>query len=189
MNTIARGGMAPLSLKVQPSPNLQVKHSQFYRQVHSNKGRYMCTIILMDYHSSAARLSDKVIFHRRLNSQQPAGLSNGFPCVVIRGICDYSDSHKNDEWQGYAVATAASYAKKLLQTIPGSQIAESRHAVDAVLNRGLMPPAPSRGHTAERFKVTGQARVQIGDIHNHASICSWSRHAALSNRQRAEIIL
>ena len=41
-----------------------------------------------------------------------------FPCVVIRGICDYSDTHKNDLWQGYAAATAAAYAKELLKVIP-----------------------------------------------------------------------
>jgi hypothetical protein len=32
--------------------------------------------------------------------------------VVTRGICDYSDTHKNDIWQGYAAATAAAYAKE-----------------------------------------------------------------------------
>ncbi|KAJ5148178.1 hypothetical protein N7526_001530 [Penicillium atrosanguineum] len=31
---------------------------------------------------------------------EAAGLMNHFPCLVIRGICDYSDSHKNKEWQG-----------------------------------------------------------------------------------------
>lgn len=49
---------------------------------------------------------------------EAAGLMNDFPCVVIRGICDYSDSHKNDAWQGYAAVTAASYAKELLGLIP-----------------------------------------------------------------------
>jgi len=67
---------------------------------------------------------------------EAAGLSNDFPCVVIRGICDYSDSHKNDEWQGYAAATAASYAKELLQTIPGRPLAESRRAMDVVSGSG-----------------------------------------------------
>ena len=47
---------------------------------------------------------------------------DNFPCLVIRGICDYSDTHKNKEWQGYAAATAAAYAKELLNTIAGSQI-------------------------------------------------------------------
>lgn len=67
---------------------------------------------------------------------EAAGLSNDFPCVVIRGICNYSDSHKNDEWQGYAAATAAAYAKELLQIIPSSQVAGSQRATEVVSGTG-----------------------------------------------------
>ncbi|KAK2054988.1 purine and uridine phosphorylase [Colletotrichum caudatum] len=38
---------------------------------------------------------------------EAAGLMNHFPCLVIRGICNYSDSHKNKEWQGFAAIVAA----------------------------------------------------------------------------------
>ena len=48
---------------------------------------------------------------------EAAGLMDSFPCVVIRGICDYSDSHKNKRWQPYAAATAAAYAKDFLSMI------------------------------------------------------------------------
>ncbi|KAE8551634.1 hypothetical protein EYB25_005524 [Talaromyces marneffei] len=48
---------------------------------------------------------------------EAAGLMDDFPCVVIRGICDYADSHKNKKWQPYAAAIAAAYAKKLLSVI------------------------------------------------------------------------
>ncbi|KAF3316651.1 hypothetical protein TWF173_001933 [Orbilia oligospora] len=51
---------------------------------------------------------------------EAAGLMDHFPCLVIRGICDYADSHKNKRWQEYAAATAAAYAKELLCTIPAS---------------------------------------------------------------------
>ncbi|PYH93866.1 hypothetical protein BO71DRAFT_484276 [Aspergillus ellipticus CBS 707.79] len=45
---------------------------------------------------------------------EAAGLMDGFQCLVIRGISDYSDSHKNKHWQGYAAAAAAAeYAKEL----------------------------------------------------------------------------
>ncbi|KAF3904092.1 hypothetical protein ABW21_db0205360 [Orbilia brochopaga] len=54
---------------------------------------------------------------------EAAGIMNDFPCIVIRGICDYADSHKNKAWQEYAAATAAAFAKELLHTIPKSQIA------------------------------------------------------------------
>lgn len=45
---------------------------------------------------------------------EAAGIVSYFPCLVIRGICDYADSHKNDRWQPYASATAAAFAKELL---------------------------------------------------------------------------
>ncbi|KAK2808111.1 hypothetical protein FQN50_005029 [Emmonsiellopsis sp. PD_5] len=48
---------------------------------------------------------------------EAAGLAEILPCLVIRGIADYADSHKNDIWQGYASATAASFAKMLLMHI------------------------------------------------------------------------
>ncbi|KAH7000851.1 hypothetical protein EDB80DRAFT_81671 [Ilyonectria destructans] len=53
---------------------------------------------------------------------EAAGLMNHFPCLVIRGICDYSDSHKNKEWQGYAAMVAAAYAKELLCRIPPNRV-------------------------------------------------------------------
>lgn len=43
-----------------------------------------------------------------------AGVMDHLPCLVIRGICDYADSHGNSEWQKYAAATAAAYAKSYL---------------------------------------------------------------------------
>ncbi|KAF2966281.1 hypothetical protein GQX73_g7296 [Xylaria multiplex] len=47
-----------------------------------------------------------------------AGLIENLRCLVIRAICDYADSHKNKQWQRYAAATAAAYAKELLCEIP-----------------------------------------------------------------------
>ena len=54
---------------------------------------------------------------------EAAGLMNSFPCLVIRGICDYADSHKNKKWQPYAAATAAAYAKDLLLILPTAEVA------------------------------------------------------------------
>jgi nucleoside phosphorylase len=49
---------------------------------------------------------------------EAAGLMNQLPFLVIRGICDYSDSHKNKKWQGCAALTAAAYGKILLSVVP-----------------------------------------------------------------------
>ncbi|VUC31548.1 unnamed protein product [Clonostachys rosea] len=51
---------------------------------------------------------------------EAAGLIDHFPCLVIRGICDYCDSHKNKDWQEYAATVAAAYAKELLLTMKTS---------------------------------------------------------------------
>lgn len=63
---------------------------------------------------------------------EAAGLMDTFPCLVIRGICDYADSHKNYKWQPYAAGTAAAYAKELLLVIPASDVLEARRAADAL---------------------------------------------------------
>ncbi|KAF3100351.1 hypothetical protein TWF102_005238 [Orbilia oligospora] len=48
---------------------------------------------------------------------EAAGLMNDFPCLVIRGICDYADSSKNGVWQEHAAAVAAAFAKELLSVV------------------------------------------------------------------------
>lgn len=67
---------------------------------------------------------------------EAAGLMNSFPCLVIRGICDYSDSHENKRWQAYAAATAAAYAKELLLMIPEEEVMKTPTANDVTLDRG-----------------------------------------------------
>jgi nucleoside phosphorylase len=67
---------------------------------------------------------------------EAAGLIDSFPCLVIRGICDYADTHKNKEWRPYAAATAAAYAKELLRTIPGSQIEVTERATHVTTSAG-----------------------------------------------------
>ncbi|KAL5359318.1 hypothetical protein BJX96DRAFT_183666 [Aspergillus floccosus] len=76
-----------------------------------------------------ARLRDKFAKEKDVLcfEMEAAGLMNEFPCLVIRGICDYSDTHKNKEWQGYAAMAAAAYAKDLLCRIPPNMVeAEKR---------------------------------------------------------------
>jgi nucleoside phosphorylase len=57
---------------------------------------------------------------------EAAGLMNSFPCLVIRGICDYADSHKNKKWQAFAAGTAAACAKEVLSVIPSAEVAKAR---------------------------------------------------------------
>lgn len=54
---------------------------------------------------------------------EAAGL-DAFPCLVVRGISDYADTHNNDDWHAYAAGTAAAYAKELLSVVPLTAVAE-----------------------------------------------------------------
>jgi ankyrin repeat protein len=73
---------------------------------------------------------------------EAAGLMNIFPCLVVRGICDYADSHKNKGWQPYAAAAAAACAKAVLSFVPtvprslndGPQAQQTRVGTDALHN-------------------------------------------------------
>jgi nucleoside phosphorylase len=82
-----------------------------------------------------ASIRDKLVAERNVLcfEMEAAGLMNHFPCLVIRGICDYADSHKNKEWQGYAAMVAAAYAKDLLRRIHPTKI-ESESRISDVLS-------------------------------------------------------
>ncbi|KAF4456499.1 ankyrin 3, partial [Fusarium albosuccineum] len=66
---------------------------------------------------NVARQLDAICFE-----MEAAGLMGILPCLPIRGICDYSDSHKNKEWQKHAAATAAAYARELLGVLPVTEV-------------------------------------------------------------------
>ncbi|PNP50176.1 hypothetical protein THARTR1_09165 [Trichoderma harzianum] len=61
---------------------------------------------------------------------EAAGLMNNFPCIVIRGICDYADSHKNEAWQEYAAVVAAAFAKELLTYVSSGDVDGERTVKD-----------------------------------------------------------
>lgn len=90
--------------------------------------------------ASANRLMKNAVVRDRLAQEEDvlcfemeaAGLMNHFPCLVIRGICDYSDTHKNKEWQGYAAMVAAAYAKDLLGQIHPKKIETERKLSEVV---------------------------------------------------------
>jgi hypothetical protein len=79
---------------------------------------------------------------------EAAGLMNHFPCLVIQGICDYSDTHKNKEWQRYAAMTAAAYAKDLLCRISPNQV-EAEKKIGDIVPGQLSPSAPKKSFCSQ----------------------------------------
>lgn len=55
---------------------------------------------------------------------EAAGIMDELPCLVVRGICDYADTHKNDNWHYYAAAVAAAYCKALLRKVDAQEVQE-----------------------------------------------------------------
>ncbi|KAK6855663.1 hypothetical protein PG995_007814 [Apiospora arundinis] len=57
---------------------------------------------------------------------EAAGLPNSFPYIVIHGICDYTDSHKNKTWQEHAAAIAAVFTKEILGYVQPKEVLSER---------------------------------------------------------------
>ncbi|KAH6889498.1 Pfs, NB-ARC and ankyrin domain protein [Thelonectria olida] len=126
---------------------------------------------------------------------EAAGLMDHFPCLVIRGICDYSDSHKSKEWQRYAAATAAAYTKELLSVIHKPQIESTCIAEDgktskprcSVLGYLADPIIDEFSHQSKPSPLNGKQREELMDslrfrqldsrqltIRNaHSRTCDW----------------
>ncbi|KAK6358105.1 hypothetical protein TWF730_007460 [Orbilia blumenaviensis] len=100
---------------------------------------------------------------------EAAGLIENFPFLVIRGICDYSDSHKNKQWQEYSAATAAAYAKELLLTIPAIQASESLQQ-SPILTEKI---SERRQLAMEALKFDQIDSRQTNIKAAHAKTCQW----------------
>ncbi|KAL9109315.1 MAG: hypothetical protein Q9227_006070 [Pyrenula ochraceoflavens] len=96
---------------------------------------------------------------------EAAGLMNDFHCVVIRGIADYSDSHKNKHWQPYGAASAAGTAKELLTYM--APLVETQSASYSTIPKGRVNDFMGRQEELDQIgsffsdNVTNQPRTLI----------------------------
>jgi nucleoside phosphorylase len=97
---------------------------------------------------------------------EAAGLMNSFPCLVIRGVCDYADSHKNKRWQAYAAGTAAAYAKELLSVIPAADVMTTRRMeeVTSVASTKHFLQSQTPGEASSKRRRVDMPSSTIGDI-------------------------
>lgn len=61
------------------------------------------------------------------------------PCIVVKGICDYADCHKNKLWQDFAAATAASVSKAILERYIQTDRSRVRLVEDQPKSHFLVP--------------------------------------------------
>ncbi|KAF3933291.1 hypothetical protein ABW20_dc0105285 [Dactylellina cionopaga] len=93
---------------------------------------------------------------------EAAGVANGAPCLIVRGICDYVDSHKNKKWQEYASATAAAYVKLLLSVIRSPNESGKSTSTSARSPTSLKTPNPGK----RRLSVTSPPSKQNSQMLN-----------------------
>jgi nucleoside phosphorylase len=71
-------------------------------------------------------------FEAKCVEMEAAGLVDDFPCLVIRGVCDYADAYKNNVWHRYAATTAAAYAKEYLSIVPPQAVSQVLCALEVM---------------------------------------------------------
>ncbi|KAJ5377952.1 uncharacterized protein N7496_005361 [Penicillium cataractarum] len=114
---------------------------------------------------SISRQLDVVCFE-----MEAAGLMDTISCLVIRGICDYADTHKSKEWQRYAAATAAAYARELLEELPVTEgYAKAPFLPDPQENR--VHERRQRLLESLRFEQIDSRKLTIKTA--HAKTCKW----------------
>jgi nucleoside phosphorylase len=61
---------------------------------------------------------------------EAAGVDANRRCLVIRGISDYADSHKDDIWRSYAAGRAAGFARELLCRIQPAVVRDMKRVTE-----------------------------------------------------------
>ncbi|KZL66524.1 kinesin light chain [Colletotrichum tofieldiae] len=101
-----------------------------------------------------------------------AGVWDEVPCIVIKGVCDYADSHKNKRWQHFAAATAASTTKALLERYTQTDRPVAPRAC-------FLVPYSENPDFIGRFEVLGQIKRLFGHEPHHDQITTPRPRVAL----------
>jgi hypothetical protein len=100
------------------------------------------------------------------------------PCLAIRGISDYSDGHKNDDWHPYAALAAAVCARETLlsvspQTIALFPLTVAGNFLDRYITGAVSNPNAFSGNEIERLRQNRDSLME--------------RHAILEKALRDEL--
>ncbi|KAL3438366.1 putative kinesin light chain [Aspergillus tetrazonus] len=107
--------------------NQQIRHRRFLdvtqSSIYIGPVASADTVMKSGQHRDEIARKEKVIGFE----MEGAGVLDNIPCIIIKGVCDYADSHKSKYWQAYAAAAGASAAKAFLEYwMPANRKGESR---------------------------------------------------------------
>ncbi|KAF3932754.1 Ankyrin-1 [Dactylella cylindrospora] len=117
---------------------------------------------------------------------EAAGLMNNLPCIVIRGICDYADSHKNERWQKYAAAVAAAFTKEFLGYVQLGDITQERAMKEVLEKLDRVEELVSRTDTNVQSIKTQNDRKEDRKILEWLSPMDFSRQQTDNLSRRHE---
>ncbi|KAJ9325557.1 hypothetical protein DTO027B5_6331 [Paecilomyces variotii] len=108
------------------------------------------------------------------------GVWDKFNCLVIKGVCDYADSHKSKVWQDYAAAAAAAVAKEVLkQYVMPQKLPQQTIPNDSV--RELFSPSRQDSfrdvHSFHMLTPRYSFDSAINDLEEHSVKDPYNRHA------------
>lgn len=119
---------------------------------------------------------------------EAAGVWGLLPCLVVKGVSDYADGHKNDTWQGYAAAAAAAAAKTLLTQhgeamldSPGNSSKGGGQSAAAVRARR---PQNAQQRTAKYGDLRAEIRCYRCDWDNHILPNCYARDSTVAEARR-----
>ncbi|KAF9882693.1 hypothetical protein FE257_005520 [Aspergillus nanangensis] len=93
-----------------------------------------------------------------------AGVYPSLQCIIVKGVCDYADSHKEKSWQPFAAGIAAACMKAMLEqldTSPGTvhpesyRISPSPQAFDSTRDTELDSPVVPGGSSRPNIPEEG----------------------------------
>lgn len=70
---------------------------------------------------------------------EAAGVWNETPLIMVKGVCDYADGHKDKLWQPFAAAGAAAATKALLKSYPKKDKPAAQGKLSFALRGSNMP--------------------------------------------------
>ncbi|KAL4789393.1 putative kinesin light chain [Aspergillus venezuelensis] len=93
----------------------QVRHREFSEALQTSI--YIGPVASADTVMKSGQHRDEIVKIEKVIGfeMEGAGVWDNVPCIIIKGVCDYADSHKSKAWQAYAAATGASVAKAFLE--------------------------------------------------------------------------
>ncbi|KAH6848095.1 nucleoside phosphorylase domain-containing protein [Chaetomium sp. MPI-CAGE-AT-0009] len=113
---------------------------------------------------------------------EAAGLMNVFPCIAIRGICNYADEGKNKEWQEYAATVAAACAKELLRFVQPGDVDKERPTKD--LFGKVLDEVSSTGANVAQVKTKPEREEDLQVLQWLTPVNHGLQHSDYSKRRQ-----